>query len=80
MIRGGHIDLCILGAFQVSERGDLANWATSENDAAPAIGGAMDLAAGAKRVWVVTEHVTKDGKAEGHAVLLVSTYGSVLRF
>jgi 3-oxoadipate CoA-transferase, beta subunit len=62
MIRGGHIDLCILGAFQVSERGDLANWATSENDAAPAIGGAMDLAAGAKRVWVLMDHVTKDGK------------------
>lgn len=62
MIRGGHIDLCILGAFQVSEGGDLANWATSENDTAPAIGGAMDLAAGAKRVWVLMDHVTKDGK------------------
>jgi 3-oxoacid CoA-transferase B subunit len=61
MIRGGHIDLCVLGAFEVSETGDLANWATSDNDSAPAVGGAMDLAAGAKRVWVVSEHTTKDG-------------------
>ncbi|MBO1360116.1 3-oxoacid CoA-transferase subunit B [Acetobacter sacchari] len=61
MIRGGHIDLCILGAFEVAENGDLANWATSAEDAAPAVGGAMDLAVGAKRIWVVTEHTTKDG-------------------
>jgi 3-oxoacid CoA-transferase B subunit len=61
MIRGGHIDLCVLGAFEVAETGDLANWATSDNEAAPAVGGAMDLAAGAKRVWVVSEHTTKDG-------------------
>jgi 3-oxoadipate CoA-transferase beta subunit len=61
MIRGGHIDLCVLGAFEVAETGDLANWATSDNDSAPAVGGAMDLAAGAKRVWVVSEHTTKDG-------------------
>ncbi len=61
MIRGGHIDLCVLGAFQVAENGDLANWATSENDTAPAVGGAMDLAAGAKRLWVMTDHTTKDG-------------------
>jgi len=61
MIRGGHIDLCVLGAFEVSEAGDLANWATSDNDSAPAVGGAMDLAAGAKRVWVISEHTTKDG-------------------
>ncbi len=62
MIRGGHIDLCVLGAFQVAENGDLANWATSVADAAPAVGGAMDLAAGAKRIWVMTEHTTKDGE------------------
>jgi 3-oxoacid CoA-transferase B subunit len=61
-IRGGHIDLCVLGAFEVAENGDLANWATSENDTAPAVGGAMDLAAGARRLWVVMEHTTKDGR------------------
>lgn len=62
MIRGGHIDLSVLGAFEVAENGDLANWATSENDTAPAVGGAMDLAAGAKRLWVAMEHTTKDGR------------------
>jgi 3-oxoacid CoA-transferase B subunit len=62
MIRGGHIDLCVLGGFEVAENGDLANWATSENDTAPAVGGAMDLAAGAKRLWVIMEHTTKDGR------------------
>ncbi len=64
MIRGGHIDLCVLGGFQVAENGDLANWATSENDTAPAVGGAMDLAAGAKRLWVLMEHTTKDGTSK----------------
>jgi 3-oxoacid CoA-transferase B subunit len=64
MIRGGHIDLCVLGGFEVAENGDLANWATSENDTAPAVGGAMDLAAGAKRLWVVMEHLTKDGRSK----------------
>src|SRR5450432_2837841 len=62
MIRGHHLDLCVLGAFQVADNGDIANWATSENDTAPAVGGAMDLAAGAKRLWVVMEHNTKDGR------------------
>ena len=62
MIRGGHIDLCVLGAFEVAANGDIANWATSENDTAPAVGGAMDLAAGAKRLWVVMDHTTKDGR------------------
>jgi 3-oxoadipate CoA-transferase beta subunit len=62
MIRGGHLDLCVLGAFEVAENGDVANWATSENDTAPAVGGAMDLAVGAKRLWVVMEHTTKDGR------------------
>lgn len=64
MIRGGHIDLCVLGAFEVAENGDLANWATSENDSAPAVGGAMDLAAGARRLWVIMEHTTKDGRSK----------------
>ena len=64
MIRGGHIDLCVLGGFEVAETGDLANWATSENDTAPAVGGAMDLGAGAKRLWVVMDHTTKDGRSK----------------
>jgi len=62
MIRGGHIDLCVLGAFEVAENGDVANWATSENDTAPAVGGAMDLAVGARRLWVMMEHAAKDGR------------------
>ena len=62
MIRGGHIDLCVLGAFEVAETGDLANWSTDSNDKTPAVGGAMDLAVGAKRVWVVMEHTTRDGR------------------
>ncbi len=62
MIRGGHIDICVLGAFQVSARGDLANWHTGTADAIPAVGGAMDLAAGAKAVFVMMEHVTKKGE------------------
>ena len=64
MIRGGHLDLCVLGAFQVADNGDIANWATSDNDSAPAVGGAMDLAAGAKRLWVVMDHNAKDGAAK----------------
>jgi 3-oxoadipate CoA-transferase, beta subunit len=62
LIRGGHLDLCVLGAFQVAENGDLANWARSDDDAAPAIGGAMDLAAGARRIWAVMEHTTRSGE------------------
>jgi 3-oxoadipate CoA-transferase, beta subunit len=62
IIRGGHLDLCVLGAFEVAQNGDLANWATSSNDMAPAVGGAMDLSAGAKRIWVLMEHTTKDGR------------------
>jgi 3-oxoadipate CoA-transferase beta subunit len=61
MMRGGHIDLTILGAFQVSAGGDLANWDTGKPDAIPAVGGAMDLAVGAKRVYVTMDHVTRDG-------------------
>lgn len=61
IIRGGHLDLCVLGAFEVAENGDVANWSRSDNDFAPAVGGAMDLAVGAKRLWVVMEHTTKEG-------------------
>ncbi|NHN56271.1 3-oxoacid CoA-transferase subunit B [Calidifontibacter sp. DB0510] len=61
MMRGGHLDVCVLGAFQVSARGDLANWHTGEPDAIPAVGGAMDLAIGAKRVVVMMSLFAKDG-------------------
>jgi 3-oxoadipate CoA-transferase beta subunit len=61
MIRGGHIDLSIMGAYEVSAAGDLANWATNVETLAPGVGGAMDLAAGAKAVWVLMEHHAKDG-------------------
>jgi 3-oxoadipate CoA-transferase, beta subunit len=62
MMRGGHIDICVLGAFQVAANGDLANWHTGAPDAIPAVGGAMDLATGAKKTWVVMEHTTKAGE------------------
>ncbi len=62
MIRGGHIDYCVLGAFQVSQEGDLANWSTGEPDAVPAVGGAMDLVAGVKNILVITQHTTKTGE------------------
>ncbi len=62
MIRGGHIDLCVLGALQVSQSGDLANWSTGEPNAIPAVGGAMDLVAGVKSIYVITQHCTKDGE------------------
>ncbi|MGO2139141.1 MAG: 3-oxoacid CoA-transferase subunit B [Leucobacter sp.] len=61
MMRGGHLDVCVLGAFQVAENGDLANWSTGAPDAIPAIGGAMDLAIGAKSVYVMTDLLTKQG-------------------
>jgi 3-oxoadipate CoA-transferase beta subunit len=64
MMRGGHLDICVLGAFQVSERGDLANWHTGAPDAIPAVGGAMDLAIGAKKVFVMMEHQTKSGESK----------------
>jgi len=62
LVRGGHVDLCVLGAYEVAENGDFANWATSDTEAAPAVGGAMDLAAGARRIWVVMEHTTREGR------------------
>jgi 3-oxoadipate CoA-transferase, beta subunit len=64
MMRGGHLDICVLGAFQVSARGDLANWHTGEPDAIPAVGGAMDLAVGARKVFVMMDHQTKQGEAK----------------
>jgi 3-oxoadipate CoA-transferase beta subunit len=64
MIRGGHLDICVLGAFQVSVKGDLANWHTGAPDAIPAVGGAMDLAIGAKRVYVMMDHQTKSGTSK----------------
>ncbi|CAM5789815.1 3-oxoacid CoA-transferase subunit B [Castellaniella caeni] len=64
MIRGGHLDICVLGAYQVSQRGDLANWSTGAPDAIPAVGGAMDLALGAKQVFVMMEHLSKKGASK----------------
>ena len=64
MMRGGHLDICVLGAFQVSVQGDLANWHTGTPDAIPAVGGAMDLAIGAKSVYVMMEHQTKAGESK----------------
>ena len=64
LMRGGHLDLCVLGAFQVSADGDLANWHTGAADAIPAVGGAMDLAIGAKRTVVMMEHLTKSGESK----------------
>jgi len=64
MMRGGHLDICVLGAFQVSARGDLANWHTGAPDAIPAVGGAMDLAIGAKKTFVMMEHLTRSGESK----------------
>lgn len=64
MMRGGHIDICVMGAFQVSANGDLANWSTGEEGAIPAVGGAMDLAAGAKETWVMMDLLTKKGESK----------------
>ena len=64
MMRGGHLDFCVLGAFQVSQTGDLANWHTGEPGAIPAVGGAMDLATGAKQTWVMMDLLTKKGESK----------------
>jgi len=64
MMRGGHLDVCVLGAFQVSATGDLANWSTGEPGAIPAVGGAMDLAVGAKKTWVMMDLLTKKGESK----------------
>jgi len=64
MIRGGHIDICVLGAYQVSEEGDIANWSTGDPNDVPAVGGAMDLVAGVKTIFVITQHCTKSGESK----------------
>ena len=81
MMRGGHIDICVLGAFQVSASGDLANWHTGEPDAIPAVGGAMDLAIGARKTWVMMEHSTKGGAAKivPHCTYPITGLGCVSR-
>lgn len=71
MMRGGHLDICVLGAFQVSATGDLANWSTGELGAIPAVGGAMDLAIGAKQTWVMMDLLTKKGESK---VVAACTY------
>jgi 3-oxoadipate CoA-transferase beta subunit len=64
MMRGGHLDICVLGAFQVSATGDLANWSTGEPGSIPAVGGAMDLAIGARQTWVMMDLLTKQGRSK----------------
>ncbi len=64
MMRGGHLDICVLGAYQVSASGDLANWSTGAPDSIPAVGGAMDLAIGARQVFVMMDHLTRDGECK----------------
>ncbi len=73
--RGGHLDLCVLGAFEVAENGDIANWARSADEPVKQVGGAMDLAIGAKRLWVVMEHITKDGESRLRTALHLSADG-----
>lgn len=75
MMRGGHLDICVLGAFQVAANGDLANWHTGAPNAIPAVGGAMDLAVGSKKVFVTTDHVTKTGEAKIVAELIYPVTG-----
>ena len=81
MMRGGHLDVCVLGAFQVSATGDLANWSTGEPGAIPAVGGAMDLAVGAKQTWVMMDLLTKQGasKIVAHCTYPLTAIGCVKR-
>lgn len=81
MMRGGHLDLCVLGAFQVSATGDLANWHTGAPEAIPAVGGAMDLALGARRVYVMMDHQTKSGESKivAHCSYPLTAIGCVSR-
>jgi len=81
MMRGGHLDICVLGAFQVSVKGDLANWHTGAPDAIPGVGGAMDLAVGAKNCWVMMEHLTKGGESKivAHCSYPLTAVGVVTR-
>ncbi|HWH25403.1 MAG TPA: 3-oxoacid CoA-transferase subunit B [Pseudolysinimonas sp.] len=81
MMRGGHLDLCVLGAFQVSATGDLANWSTGGADSIPAVGGAMDLARGAREVWVLTDLLARDGtpKVVGHCSYPLTGVGCATR-
>lgn len=64
MMRGGHLDICVLGAYQVSATGDLANWSTGSSDVIPSVGGAMDLAVGAKQTWIMMDLLTKSGECK----------------
>src|SRR5690606_7267872 len=81
MMRGGHLDICVLGAFQVSANGDLANWSTGEPGAIPAVGGAMDLASGARQVFVMMDHRTKSeiGRASCRERARISARGVAAR-
>jgi 3-oxoadipate CoA-transferase beta subunit len=81
MMRGGHLDICVLGAFQVSATGDLANWSTGEEGAIPAVGGAMDLAIGAKQTWVMMDLLTKKGESKvvGQCAYPITGIGCVKR-
>ena len=81
MMRGGHLDICVLGAFQVSVKGDLANWHTGAPDAIPGVGGAMDLAVGAKNCWVMMEHLNKGGESKivAHCSYPLTAVGVVTR-
>ena len=81
MIRGGHLDICVLGAMQVAENGDLANWSTGAPGSIPAVGGAMDLVAGVKTIYVITQHVTKKGypKLMEHCTFPLTGVGVVSR-
>ncbi|STW79425.1 3-oxoadipate CoA-transferase subunit B [Klebsiella michiganensis] len=72
MMRGGHLDICVLGAYQVSASGDLANWSTGAPDAIPAVGGAMDLAIGARQVFVMMDHLTREGGVQAGRALHLS--------